>query len=49
MKNGGIIVKRKYMSILVAGAMVASCLSGCTGVSTKKDDGKIKIVTTIFF
>lgn len=48
MKNGGIIVKRKYMSILVAGAMVASCLSGCTGVSTKKDDGKIKIVTTIF-
>ena len=48
MKNGGIIVKRKYMSILVAGAMVASCLSGCTGVNTKKDDGKIKIVTTIF-
>ena len=48
MKNGGIIVKRKYMSILVAGAMVASCLSGCTGVSAKKDDGKIKIVTTIF-
>ena len=48
MKNGGIIVKRKYMSILVAGAMVASCLSGCTGVSVKKDDGKIKIVTTIF-
>ena len=42
---------KKYISVMVAAIMMACCLSACgevNGVSAKKGDDKLQIVTTIF-